>query len=81
MGQKINPNGFRVGIIKDWDSRWMVKKNQMADCIVEDHKIRTFLKEKLYACLLYTSNSGCIGRRWPDAADQRAHSAGSSGRS
>ena len=49
MGQKINPNGFRVGIIKDWDSRWMVKKNQMSDCIVEDHKIRTFLKEKLYA--------------------------------
>ena len=49
MGQKINPNGFRVGVIKDWDSRWMVKKGLMADYIVEDHKIRTFLKKKLYA--------------------------------
>lgn len=49
MGQKINPNGFRVGIIKDWDSRWMAKKNQLADYIVEDHKIREFLKKKLFA--------------------------------
>ncbi len=49
MGQKINPNGFRVGIMKDWTSRWMAKKGQFADFIVEDNKIRKFLKKKLYA--------------------------------
>ncbi|MGI6665241.1 MAG: 30S ribosomal protein S3 [Christensenellaceae bacterium] len=48
MGQKINPHGFRVGVYKDWDSRWMAKKGQFADFIVEDDKIRKFLKKKLY---------------------------------
>ena len=49
MGQKVHPHGFRVGVIKDWDSRWMAKKNQFSDYIVEDDKIRKFLKNKLYA--------------------------------
>ncbi len=49
MGQKVNPHGFRVGVIKDWDSRWTAKKKQFADYIVEDDKIRKFLKQKLYA--------------------------------
>lgn len=49
MGQKVNPHGLRVGIISDWDSRWFVKKNLMGDLIVEDHKIRKFLKKILYA--------------------------------
>ena len=49
MGQKINPHGFRVGVNKDWDSRWMAKKGQFADFIVEDDKIRKYLKKKLYA--------------------------------
>ncbi|MEF9988011.1 MAG: 30S ribosomal protein S3 [Christensenella sp.] len=49
MGQKIHPHGFRVGVIKDWDSRWTAKKNKFADYIVEDDKIRKFLKKKLYA--------------------------------
>lgn len=49
MGQKINPHGFRVGVIKDWDSRWMAKKGQFADFIIEDDKIRKYLKKKLYA--------------------------------
>lgn len=49
MGQKINPHGFRVGIIKDWDSRWFVKNNLFGDLLVEDKKIREFLKKNLYA--------------------------------
>ena len=48
MGQKVNPHGMRVGIIKDWDSRWYAEKD-FADNLVEDHKIREFVKKKLYA--------------------------------
>jgi small subunit ribosomal protein S3 len=47
MGQKINPLGFRIGITKDWRSRWFADKNQYADLALEDEKIRKFLKEKL----------------------------------
>lgn len=49
MGQKINPHGFRVGIIKDWDSRWFAKNNVFGDTLVEDYKIRKFLKKTLFA--------------------------------
>ncbi len=48
MGQKVNPHGLRVGIIKDWDSRWYAE-GEFADYLKEDHDIRTFLKKKLYA--------------------------------
>ncbi len=48
MGQKVNPHGLRVGVIKDWDSRWYAEKD-FADFLVEDHKIREFLKKKLYS--------------------------------
>jgi small subunit ribosomal protein S3 len=48
MGQKVNPHGLRVGIIKDWDSRWYADK-EFADYLVEDNNIRKFLKKKLYA--------------------------------
>jgi len=48
MGQKVHPHGLRVGIIKDWDARWIAKKRNFADCIVEDDKIRKFLKKKLF---------------------------------
>ena len=47
MGQKVNPHGLRVGVIKDWDSRWYAEKD-FADFLVEDHEIREFLKKKLY---------------------------------
>ena len=47
MGQKVNPHGLRVGVIKDWDSRWYAEGN-FADYLVEDYKIRNFLKKKLY---------------------------------
>ncbi|MCM1334155.1 MAG: 30S ribosomal protein S3 [Bacteroides sp.] len=48
MGQKVNPHGLRVGVIKDWDSRWFAGKATFGDTLVEDHKIREFLKKKLY---------------------------------
>lgn len=48
MGQKVNPNGLRVGIIKDWNSKWYAEKD-FADNLIEDHKIREFLKKKLYS--------------------------------
>ena len=47
MGQKVNPHGLRVGIIKDWDSKWYAEKD-FADNLVEDYEIRKFLKNKLY---------------------------------
>ena len=48
MGQKVSRHGLRVGVIQDWDSKWYAEK-EYADFLVEDHKIRTFLKKKLYA--------------------------------
>ena len=48
MGQKVNPHGLRVGVIKDWDSKWYAEGN-FADCLVEDYNIRKFLKKKLYS--------------------------------
>ncbi len=48
MGQKVNPHGLRVGIIKDWDTRWYANDKKFADYLVEDHKIREFLKKKLF---------------------------------
>lgn len=47
MGQKVHPSGFRVGVIKNWDSRWIVKKKDFADAIVEDFNIRKVLMKKL----------------------------------
>ena len=49
MGQIVNPHGMRVGIIKDWDSKWYADKKNFADNLIEDHKIREFLKKKLYS--------------------------------
>ena len=48
MGQKVNPHGIRVGVIKDWDSKWYAEAD-FADNLVEDYKIREFLKKKLYS--------------------------------
>ena len=49
MGQKVNPHGLRVGIIKDWDSRWFVKKAVFGDTLVEDYNLRNLLKKQLMA--------------------------------
>ena len=48
MGQKVNPHGLRVGVIKDWDSRWFAKKNVFGDTLVEDYNLRKTLKKQLY---------------------------------
>ncbi|MDD2269829.1 MAG: 30S ribosomal protein S3 [Eubacteriales bacterium] len=47
MGQKVNPHGLRVGVIKDWDSRWFVKDEVFGDTLVADYNLRKYLKEKL----------------------------------
>ena len=49
MGQKVNPHGMRVGVIADWNSRWYAESGAFADNLVEDYKIRKYLKKKLYA--------------------------------
>ena len=49
MGQKVNPHGFRVGVIKDWDSRWFANKADFGDTLVEDYNVRNFIKKRLYA--------------------------------
>ncbi len=49
MGQKVNPHGLRVGVIKDWDSRWYARNEKVGDLIVEDYNIRKFLKKTLYS--------------------------------
>ncbi|MCL2678151.1 MAG: 30S ribosomal protein S3 [Clostridiales bacterium] len=55
MGQKVNPHGLRVGIIKNWDSRWFAKDEEFGDLLVEDYKIRKYLKD-----LLYNAGVPCI---------------------
>ena len=48
MGQKVSPHGLRVGVIKDWDSKWYADKQNFADYLVEDNKVRDYVKKKLY---------------------------------
>ncbi len=48
MGQKVNPHGFRVGVIRDWDSRWYASKDKFGDTLVSDYNVRKYLKTKLY---------------------------------
>ncbi|WP_369297278.1 30S ribosomal protein S3 [uncultured Neglectibacter sp.] len=49
MGQKVNPHGLRVGVIKDWDSRWFAKDNEFGDTLVQDYNLRKMLKKQLYS--------------------------------
>ncbi|MCR5182979.1 MAG: 30S ribosomal protein S3 [Clostridia bacterium] len=49
MGQKVSPHGFRVGVIKDWDSKWYAGKKNFADNLIEDNKVREYITKKLYA--------------------------------
>ena len=49
MGQKVDPRGFRVGVISDWNSKWYADTKHFGDYVVEDHKIREYVKKKLYA--------------------------------
>ena len=76
MGQKVNPHGLRVGVIKDWDSRWYASDEKVGDLIVEDQKIRKYLKKTLYgagvptnrdrggATMSSPSSSTAPGRAW-----------------
>ena len=52
MGQKVNPNGFRVGVIRDWNTHWYAAKKDFADFLVEDRKIRDFVKKTYYAACI-----------------------------
>ncbi|MDR1619392.1 MAG: 30S ribosomal protein S3 [Clostridiales bacterium] len=49
MGQKVNPNGFRVGVIRDWNTRWYASKKDFADYLVEDKQLRDYVKKKYFA--------------------------------
>ena len=49
MGQKVNPHGMRVGVIQGWNAQWYANKKDFAGYILEDHKIREFIKKKYYA--------------------------------
>ena len=62
MGQKVNPHGLRVGVIKDWDSKWYAEKD-FADYLVEDHEIRTYLKKRLYSAGVSRSKEHLIALR------------------
>ena len=52
MGQKVRPTGFRVGVVEDWRSRWYASKKEFGDLLIEDHKIRSFVKEKYNFALI-----------------------------
>ena len=49
MGQKVNPHGLRVGVIKDWNAKWYADKKNFADNLIEDHKIREFVEKDLFS--------------------------------
>ena len=88
MGQKVNPHGLRVGVIKEWDSRWYAEKD-FADNLVEDNKIRTFLKKKLYSAgvskieierasdrvkiIIYTAKPGVVIGKGGSEIENRRH--------
>ena len=63
MGQKVNPHGFRVGVIKDWDSRWYASNEKVGDLLVEDHKIRVYLKKLLFAAEYFSTRPPCNDKR------------------
>ena len=50
MGQKVSPHGLRVGVIKDWNAQWYADKKNFSKNLIEDHKIRTYLKKQYYQC-------------------------------
>ena len=62
MGQKVSPHGLRVGIIKDWDSKWYASKKDFSDYLIEDHKIRQYVKKRLEFHLLkvYIKDNVCL---------------------
>ena len=57
MGQKVNPHGLRVGVIKDWDSRWFLGEKNIGDTLVSDYKLRKYLKNKLKLIMKNTTEN------------------------
>ena len=62
MGQKVNPHGLRVGVIKDWDSRWYAREDKVGDLVVEDFNIRKYLKNKLYVSKVWVAPGPILKR-------------------
>ena len=67
MGQKMDPHGLRVGIIKDWSSRWYADSKNFGDYLVEDNKIRKYVKQKLYVAEIYANQGPTLKRIRPAA--------------
>ena len=63
MGQKVSPHGLRVGVIKDWDSKWYADKSKFADYLVEDNKVRDFVKKKVICCRRIKDRPGKSSRK------------------
>ena len=68
MGQKVHPHGLRVGVIKGWDAKWYADKKTFADNLVEDNKIREFVKKELFSAGIARSEERRVGKecrsRW-----------------
>ena len=64
MGQKVNPHGLRVGVIKNWDSRWFVSDEKFGDTLVSDYNIREYLKKELQAAAFPRSRSSVTAREY-----------------
>ena len=60
MGQKVNPHGLRVGVIKNWDSRWFAKDSVFGDTLVEDYNLRKYLKKHFILQVLLKSKSNVM---------------------
>ena len=60
MGQKCNPTGLRIGVIKNWDSRWYAKKGEFGDTLVEDYKLRNYLLESLHGAGVPKAKPGMV---------------------
>ena len=71
MGQKVNPHGLRVGVIKNWDSRWYAGKKNFGDKLVEDYEIRELIKKDLYIAKV-NANQGPTLKRFRPRAQGRA---------
>ena len=62
MGQKVNPHGLRVGVIKNWDSRWYAKDETFGDTLVSDYKLRKYLKKRFFVVFRYYAKPRIIIR-------------------
>ena len=66
MGQKVSPHGLRVGVIKDWDSKWYADKKNFADYLIEDNKVRENVKKK-FQTALSSASFAVQSREWTES--------------